>query len=127
MKIGTVLYELSVNEPDGSLEWAEWIVRTIRGRWCYATVKVPGLTWGKRSKRHGDFGWLDPTPPFCRRKWLAVNPLRPLGGLSTTRRAAVVEAIATQKKYGDDSDYEGITNAAVIAKLEAALRRERKK
>ncbi len=127
IKVGMILHECYVNEPDGKVEWREWHVRTIRGKRVYATVKIPLVSWGKLSKKHGDFGWLDPTPSYCR-TWWSTSDLGPTwNGLTTTKPGAIRAAIKSQKAYGNDEYYEGITNAEIVAKLEAMLKREKSK
>lgn len=127
LKVGAILHDIDVNEPSGMVEWDTYIARTIRGGWVYATIKLDGITWGKRSTKHGDFGWLDPVPPWCRRKWRATDDVPSYYTIATTRIKALTKAIASQKEYGSDDDYEGITNAEIVKKLETMLKRERNK
>ena len=126
IRVGQVLQELYVNEPDGKTEWHEWHVRTIRGKRIYATVKILNISWGKLSKKHGDYGWLDPTPSYCR-VWWSTSDLGPTWhGLATTRQGAIRAAIKSMD-YAMDEDYASITVAEIIAKLEAMLKREKSK
>tara|TARA_R110000850_G_scaffold6589_4_gene25438 strand:- start:1631 stop:1990 length:360 start_codon:yes stop_codon:yes gene_type:complete len=64
MKLGQILWWLLVEGEGASIhwKWEQYIVRTIRKGVVYATWKNSS-TWGKRSKKHGDFGWLIPTNP----------------------------------------------------------------
>lgn len=60
LKINDKSYCVSWNGTQ--IEYWEYVLRTIRTRhgipygywWC----KLPGITWGKVSTKHGDFGWL---------------------------------------------------------------------
>ena len=56
MKIGDVRWECF--EYEGKVEFYEWRCRTIRGGKAY-WIRKTASTWGKLSKKHGDFGWLD--------------------------------------------------------------------
>ena len=44
------------------IEYWEYVLRTIQTRdsvvWGYWWPKLPGVTWGKVSSKHRDFGWL---------------------------------------------------------------------
>jgi len=66
-KIGQTLYWccVSVDDDTGkvSLSWEQYVVRTIRKGAAWATWKT-SVTWGKRSTKHGDFGWMIPTPDW---------------------------------------------------------------
>jgi hypothetical protein len=68
-KLGQIFYQILADESDGTVEVWEWHVVTIRGRYVYAVTKLKGITWGKVSKKHGDFGWLRPFPAWCRKAW----------------------------------------------------------
>ena len=80
MKIGQILYTCYVNEDTGKVDFGEYHVRTIRKGNVYAVWKC-SVTWGKRSSKHGDFGWLDPVPAWCRERadlcsWLFTTKLQ---------------------------------------------------
>lgn len=102
MKVGDEYLELFVDEATGKVEWWTHVLRTIRGKWAYATVKNAS-TWGKVSKRHGDYGWKDPVHPLWRTKWL-ISSGRP-DKLATTRLAALRYAISSHKRYSEPGDY----------------------
>jgi hypothetical protein len=99
MKPGDILYQV-LHEDDGKPTMEEWHIRTIRGGKITAIWKLPH-TWGKRSKKHGDFGWLDPIPAWCRQTWRVGS--KPIG-LSTTRRQAIRTALQYAEKYPQDHD-----------------------
>lgn len=80
MKIGQILYAVFEGEETGKIEFGEYHIRTIRKGKVYATWKC-STSWGKRSSKHGDFGWLDPVPPWCRERvdlcsWLFTTKLQ---------------------------------------------------
>jgi hypothetical protein len=68
MKVGDLYYDASIDDETGKIEIDEHVLRTIRGRHGYLTLKA-SFTWGKRSSKHGDFGWLDPIPDWCRNRF----------------------------------------------------------
>jgi len=104
--VGQPLYAIG-EEPDGKATIETWIVRTVRGGKITAIWKL-SHTWGKRSRKHGDHGWLDPIPAWCRKTWRVVDMERwPRSGpfawmLFTTKRAAIRDAIKTTEP--DDFD-----------------------
>lgn len=98
-RVGQTLYQI-LHEDDGKPTVEEWIVRTVRGDKATAIWKLAGITWGKRSKKHGDFGWLDPLPAWTRQTW-RIEGTGPLG-LRTTKKAAVAEALKNAEP--DDFD-----------------------
>jgi hypothetical protein len=67
MKVGQILYACYSDGDTGKVSFEEYIVRTIRKGKVYAIMKAP-FTWGKRSTKHGDVGWLDPVPAWCRQR-----------------------------------------------------------
>lgn len=67
MKVGQILHCVFADSDTGKVEFGEYHVRTIRKGKVYAIWKCAS-SWGKRSSKHGDFGWLDPVPAWCREK-----------------------------------------------------------
>lgn len=125
MKPGTVLHEAYIVDGTGELEWSEWVVRSTRKGRVFATLKA-SWTWGKKSKKQGDYGWLDPIATRWRRSWREGE--LPPQGIRTTKIKALQAAIKLQRDYGADEDYDPpLTNAQMIRKLEVALKRERGK
>lgn len=93
-KVGQILYSVSVDEDTGKVSFEEYVVRTIRGGFIHAIWKN-SLTWGKRSNKHGDYGWLKNIPSWCREKW-NVDPSkgpRRRYDIHTTKLAAIRSAI----------------------------------
>jgi hypothetical protein len=72
MKVGDVYYDAGYDEEAGKIDIGEYVLRTIRGNWGYL-VQKEDFTWGKRSGKTGDYGWLDPIPAWCRHKFLVRN------------------------------------------------------
>ena len=91
-KVGQSLWMLMVDEATGKPEMEEWIIRTIRGGKVTAIWKL-SCTWGKRSTKHGDFGWLPRIPSWTRQTWPVDR--KPYN-LFTTKLAAIREEIKTQ-------------------------------
>lgn len=120
-KPGTILHECSVEDGTGKITWDEWHVRTVRGGKVYAILKA-SFTWGKLSKKTGDFGWLDPIPPWCR---CSKRIDAEWDGIATTKKKAIKLQISYTKRHGDDEDYQGITVAEIIRKLETLYKRQR--
>ena len=99
---GQTLYMIGCEE-DGRPTTETWIVRTIRGGRITAIWKL-SHTWGKRSKKNGDFGWIDPIPAWCRKTWVADKPMPSWFFLFTTKRQAIANAIKTFEREDYDSD-----------------------
>lgn len=103
MKEGATLYSAMAFADEGklSVDIDEWIVRTIRRppggkeKAVYLTKKIVGVTWGKRSRKNGDFGWLPNTPEAFRKQFVEGDPLP--YGILTTRRAALMHVHKVQK------------------------------
>lgn len=87
-KIGQVFWSANFYPDTGKFEWDEYVLRTIRGGKAFATQKNDA-TWGKRSKKHGDFGWLDPINPMWRRSWSLKTGMPTWMDLHTTKLAAL--------------------------------------
>lgn len=84
VKPGKVYYGI-VHGDSGKPEFNEWVVRTVRGGRITAILKA-SFTWGKRSTKHGDYGWLPSIPKWCRTTWsVGREPF----GLFTTKLQAV--------------------------------------
>lgn len=89
------------------------------------TEKVDRITWGKVSKKNGDFGWLKSIPSSYRKQFAVGSPL-PLG-IYTTIRAAVLYEIASTDSYlcslkeTDDTEPPDKDDLKYIAELEAEL------
>lgn len=107
LTVGQSLYSIS-NEPDGKATVDTYVVRTIRGGKITAIWKLAGITWGKRSPKTGDYGWLAKIPAWCRKTW-TIASMEKAGrsgpfaySLFTTKRAAILDAI--KSAVADDFD-----------------------
>lgn len=115
------------------IEYWKYILRTIRTRnstvygywWC----KLPGVTWGKVSKKAGDYGWLpDAHRDFCTKHRLSQG--RPyaaskLGAL----RDEIADLRCNIEGYGADChfyDDDGPTLGEHLKIAIAAQKRRRK-
>jgi len=116
IKVGAVLYScLAWTDDMGktSTEINEWIVRSIQARrgtksrmgcptrffsestkYVNITQKIDLVTWGKRSSKTGDYGWLK-TIPADFRKQFAVGHSLPRGIYTTIRAAVLCEVALT--------------------------------
>ncbi|MCR8493678.1 hypothetical protein [Brucella anthropi] len=100
-KVGDIYLQVS-DDDSGKITWNEYHVRSIRKGRVYATLKAR-FTWGKVSAKHGDFGWLDPVPAWCRESWQDGN--EPPMDLARTRIAALKKAITSHEKFSEPDDY----------------------
>ncbi len=129
IKKGVVLYQVLVFTDEDKTEIAieEWVVRSIKrkpgsqtrygyaqpmagfsSQRVYVVHKVKFVTWGKRSNKHGDFGWL-PGVPSDFRTWFSVGDDLP-AGLYTTKRAAL--------KYAADAKVTSLKRCYILQKEE---------
>jgi len=130
-KIGDEYFMLIISD-DLTHEWWIYRVRSIQNRtvdngyppliprrvirYVYA-IAVFSWTWGKRSTKSGDYGWLDPISDDWRKKWRADEEPR---DLFKTKKAAIKYEIATHDpEYFDDP----AESARVLTKLQNMLKR----
>lgn len=148
-KVGSIFYSYhawSYNDGSTEVELKEWHVRTIQCRrgtqtryghkrynadlfnekYVNITAKVKGITWGKRSRKNGDYGWLKSIPSCYREQFMVGEPLP--YGVFTTKLQALLFAIKEQegsiersKKYLAEE-----TDPVEIAEWEEELRCEEK-
>jgi len=128
-KIGHEYLALDISDTDATHSWSVWRVRTIQNRkrssgitvrYVYA-ILVESWTWGKRSTKAGDYGWLDPVPEWCRKKWRADEEPR---GIFKTKKDAIKHELATHKKYMSPEDYDDPAMFdRITTKLENMLKR----
>tara|TARA_X000000950_G_C13724332_1_gene581558 strand:- start:560 stop:892 length:333 start_codon:yes stop_codon:yes gene_type:complete len=93
----------------------------------HLTHKIKDITWGKRSRRNGDFGWLKSIPAWCRQSFVEGDDL-PIG-FYTTQLAAFKSAIALKqseikryKAWEQEKGYEPGYWDDVVAESEKELR-----
>lgn len=122
IKVNAVLYRydaFTYDDGSSTVDLQEWVVRSIqrkRGsqtrynrkapfaeyrqeKFVNITRKVNGLTWGKRSRKNGDFGFLKSIPRYCREQFKVGENL-PLG-IFTTKLAALKFAIKDKQESVD--------------------------
>ena len=127
MKVGTEYFRAWYDDEAGKVVIDVETLRTIRGRFGYLIEKVPGVTWGKLSKKHGDFGWLPNIPDYARTRFLISDGVP--DGYGLTKSAAVRSALAAarrhlkwaKERHGADDDH--TEREAEIAALAAKLKR----
>lgn len=125
-QVGHFYWNAWHDDATGKVEIDEYGLRSIRQNTAYFTLKSNGVTWGKRSKTHGDFGWLDPVPRWTR------TPVR-IGGeqirrFAKTKAAALRAAIAAERKTRQFYKGKAVIEAecdCAIAALQARLKRAR--
>lgn len=120
IKVGAVLYRAYSFVDEGKVEtgFEEWIVRNIRARRNSKTIRGVSLsahgievanvvnlalknssTWGKRSSKTGDFGWLPNIWSGFRKQFKVGADLT--YGIYTTKRAALAYALAEQLELAE--------------------------
>jgi hypothetical protein len=106
-KVGQKLYTVCSDEETGKSVLDTYIVRTIRRGRVYATLFEKGLTWVKRSSKHGDFGWAQNIPSWCRKVTVEGTAFR---NLFTTKRQAWVAQEKSFLKlkidYEEDAEFQ---------------------
>lgn len=131
LKVGDVCYTIYMTGT--KIEFWEYHLRTIRTRhgWRggYWWRKVNGDTWGKRSKAHGDFGWL----PNGWVGWRVKHNTDDGRPYATTKLGALKDEIASTHAnidhYGENYDFdeEGATLGEQLKALKRAQKRLRAK
>lgn len=115
------------------LEFSEAVFRTARGSWGYLVAKDT-FTWGKRSKKHGDFGFIDKNiQDWDRTRFLLHNDIPMSATKVGAARALLARLRKEGAKYGLDfvEDYEGEEDpepsiAQKIKRVETWLKRNAK-
>lgn len=124
MKVGEFYFRAEFDEETGKVEFDEYGCRTIRRNHVYLTRKE-SFTWGKRSTKNGDYGWLPHIPSWCRRKVLTDSDVADM--YRPTKRGALAAALAaerkTKAKFKDTETQEYC--ALAIAAFTARLRRQK--
>lgn len=123
LKVGDSCY--CVRWEGSRIAYWEYVLRTIRTRhgvtygywWC----KLPGVTWGKVSKKHGDYGWLSGAWPGFRERHPIVKG-RPYAastlGALRDELASLRENIS---EYGADCHYDEDDGPTLGEQLKIAL------
>jgi hypothetical protein len=121
LKAGEFYFRASYDEETGRVTFDTEGCRVVRKGYAYMTPRIDGLTWGKRSKRNGDFGWLPGIPSWMRSR-VKVDDRRYSQSKGPALRAALAAARAQRKFWAHDpaavADYD-----KEIAAFDRALRR----
>jgi len=114
LKVGDKSYT-AVYGAHAKIEFWEYELRTIRThrgfRYGYWWNKLKGVTWGKVSKRHFDYGWL----PGSWVGWRVQHPIDAGRPYSASKIGAVAVELADVRRliseYGENCDFneEGYT------------------
>lgn len=144
IKVGAILFSVdSWTEDNGksTTEVQEWIVRSIQAKrgeksrfgcpspfadqaesFVNLTAKIANLTWGKRSTKNGDYGWLKSISPYYRKQFQVGRDLP--YGIYTTIRAACLHAIAVNEQSIErcNSAIQNEINADELAEWKAELK-----
>ena len=95
-KINQILYRSSWDEDTGKCELDEYMIRTIRGGFVYAIAKINRITWGKRSSKIGDIGWLNPIDSVFKYR---IEKGRQFTFIHTTKRKAWLHLLKESETY----------------------------
>lgn len=125
MRKGETYYAANYDIETGKVSIEKYICRTIRKDVAYL-IEVNEFTWGKRSKKHGDFGWRDPIWPGWRSRVTSNSEKR----FTLTKSAAIRAALASSRKtrdwYAKEKMQEVVSECdAEIAAFSKALKRQR--
>jgi hypothetical protein len=96
--VGKSYFSVYACEIDG-VDSTEYVVSSIRRLKVNAIMKT-SFTWGKVSKKHGDYGWLPNIPKWARKSWQMGE--RPYD-LYTTKLLAINAEIRDVKNKPDSS------------------------
>lgn len=103
---GDTYYRADVDEEDGyKVGITEYVLRTIRGRYGYLVMKE-SFTWGKRSKKIRDYGWLDPIPAWCRTRFHVDNGVPT--GYAKSKSQALRAELASQRRAAERDKADGL-------------------
>lgn len=103
MKVGDIYFSAWADE--GKVEIEEYVLRTIRGGHGFL-IQRNAETWGKRSTKNGDYGWLDPISPLWRTKFSIERGVP--SGYGRSKSAAIRSALASERaarpRYKGDAE-----------------------
>jgi len=132
-KIGAEYFSLNVDEDDATHDWSIYRIRSIQNRkprfggrpglitvrYVYA-ILVADWTYGKRSTKSGDYGWLPNIPQWCRHKWRVTDEP---SGIFKTKKAAIKRELDRYKDYVQDDLDNPDMLPKILTKLENMLKR----
>lgn len=120
MNPGDIYYEASRDHETGKVEIDEHVLRTIRGKYGYLVLKA-SFTWGKRSGKTGDYGWLDPIPAWCRQKFrLESGPPK----LYARSKSQALRLALADERQSIAEGFGEATSEKIVKTLEAWIKRE---
>lgn len=136
MQIGEDRYYAWFDDDDAKVQVDLYRVRSIKrrrnkfslalGEPRASLIEVNGTTWGKRSKKHGDFGWRDPIWPGFRQMVEVGSPRA--RRYAKTKGAAIRAALADERSnrvfYKDSAEIVAECDV-IIQALAKALKRQR--
>ena len=108
MKVGAQFFSACVDTEDGKvvITFRDWRIKTIKNSrrslgaelvpTAYLVDKVDNLTWGRKSTKTGDYGWLDGIEPYYRVNCCVGDELPK--GLATTKEKALRRLLVSQKE-----------------------------
>jgi len=129
IKKGFIRYEAFVDFDTARVEYDEWLVSSIQNRYgclrVYWKNKIIGLTWGKRSKKHGDYGFLNNIPACCKKTTKYPELL-----FSASKKGALRCCISDLRKdikiYGKDEVVFADDSKTLGQRLNGALRAQKR-
>lgn len=127
IKKGAIFHSLYVDNDTLQHSWSTYVVRTIRGGKITA-IEKNSCTWGKRSKKQGDYGWLENIDDMFRETWKVGDELP--HAFSTTRLGEIRKAVKSHERYVKMKFYssqDDIKNMdKKLARLKATEKRSKK-
>lgn len=116
-KVGEFYWYAWYDDEDHKIIIDEYGLRSIRQSIAHFTVKYDGITWGKRSKKHGDYGWLPTIPRWCRSPALLTGSSinRYAKTKASAIRSALAEARRMQREHKKNPELYGDHTAEISA------------
>jgi ATP-dependent DNA ligase len=106
VKVGQKIFCVFSDTDDGTMHSDMYEVRSIRKGVVSAVCKMKDVTWVRKSKKVGDYGW-GYIPSWCRVRWKQGDKLP--RGYGTTKLAALRGALKSSDEsrfYGDEATRE---------------------
>ena len=127
-RVGAIRYEAFYDDEDNTITFFEYVFRSFRRDTGYMVERCP-VTWGKLSKKIGDYGFRQNIPHYCRKSF----PLCAGLPYSATKLGAVKQCLAVERKnykttHAKDYEYHRRDKEdydKAVKKLNAAIKRER--
>lgn len=123
-KKGQNLYSYYFNDKIGKIELFIYKISFKRQGYVYAINLINGVTWGKRSTKNGDFGWLKNIDSCFKRKTLEGTQFY---NLHTTKLKACLNIQTVIKKQKNDIDFKVYKKVMAEIKRKITMLRKLKK